>query len=101
MAISGLILWWPKKGNLRRAITFKFSSAGKKFHRDLHSSIGFWTAILLLITSFSGIYLAFPQGTGNFITAIFSGQNFVAANKIKVSATKTQSLKIDNRKSVV
>ncbi|MDX2082594.1 MAG: PepSY-associated TM helix domain-containing protein [Rickettsiales bacterium] len=59
MALSGLVLWWPKKGNLKRALTFKFSDKGKKFHRDLHSSIGFWFMLPLLTTSVTGIYLIY------------------------------------------
>lgn len=59
MALSGLVLWWPKKGNLKRALTFKFSDTGKKFHRDLHASIGFWFMLPLLTTSITGIYLIY------------------------------------------
>lgn len=95
MAISGLIIWWPRKGNWSRALTFKFSSTGRKFHRDLHGAIGFWTSIILLISSFSGTYLAFPQATGNLVAKIFSGKNFTPANEIKVTPNDEKPLAID------
>lgn len=57
MCISGLILWWPKTGFLKRALTFKFSDKGKKFHRDLHGAAGFWLLIPLTATSITGIYM--------------------------------------------
>jgi uncharacterized iron-regulated membrane protein len=59
MSLSGLVLWWPKKGNLKRALTFKFSDTGKKFHRDLHGAIGFWFMLPLLAASVTGIYLIY------------------------------------------
>ena len=99
MAISGLILWWPKRKKQKvdwyRIFTFKFSSEGKKFHRDLHSAVGFWTSIFLLIASFSGVYLAFPQATGNFVTKIFPGENFTPGNLIKATPTEKPPLTID------
>lgn len=59
MCISGLVIWWPKAGMLKRAITFKFFDSGKKFLRDFHGAIGFWMAIPLAISSFTGIYLIY------------------------------------------
>ncbi len=72
LSISGLILWWPKKENLKRALTFKFSSTGKKFHRDLHASVGFWSMIFLLISSISGIYLIY-FGANKIIHSLHEG----------------------------
>ncbi len=59
MCISGLVIWWPKAGMLKRALTFKFSDSGKKFLRDFHGAIGFWMTIPLAISSFTGIYLIY------------------------------------------
>ncbi len=59
MCVSGLVIWWPKQGMLKRALTFKFSDKGKKFHRDLHSAVGFWLLIPLTAVSITGIYLIY------------------------------------------
>lgn len=92
MIISGIIIWWPKKGNLQRAVTFKFSSSGKKFHRDLHGAIGFWMALLMLASIFAGVYLAFPKQTRGFISAFFATENFTPANEIKVEPTHGEAM---------
>lgn len=59
MCVSGLTIWWPKSGMLKRALTFKFTDKGKKFHRNLHGAIGFWFLIPLTTTSITGIYLIY------------------------------------------
>jgi uncharacterized iron-regulated membrane protein len=94
MAISGIILWWPKPQFIKRAFTFKFSDKGKKFHRDIHGAIGFYLAIPMLIVAFSGIYFIYPKGTTSFVTSIFPGENLKeTANAIKVNpATSTKSI---------
>lgn len=85
MAISGLILWWPKHFKFKRSLTFKFSTKGRKFYRDMHNAVGFWTSALLLITSFTGIYLTFTPATTRFILAIFPGENLRSiASEIRV-----------------
>ncbi len=94
MLFTGLILWYPKKD---RPFTFKFkfSSVGKKFHRDLHVAVGFWTLIFVVISSFSGVYLAFPKATSKMIFSIFPGHDLKeSANRIKVIPTQNY-LKVD------
>ena len=89
MGLSGLVLWWPKKGNLQRALTFKFASKGKKFHRDLHGAVGFWFLLPLMVVSFAGVYLTFTPATSAVILSIFSGQDLRAtAAEFKVEPQK-------------
>lgn len=59
MCVSGVVIWYPKHGDFKRALTFKFRSIGKKFLRDLHGAVGFWTMIPLAISSVTGIYLIY------------------------------------------
>ena len=85
MVMSGLVIWWPKKITFKRAMTFKFSSTGKQFHRDLHSAVGFWTSLIILITSFAGVYLAFTPQTTATILAIFPGKDLKkSANEMAI-----------------
>lgn len=89
MCVSGVVLWWPRKGNLKRAVTFKFSSKGKKFHRDLHGAVGFWFLLPLMVVSFAGVYLTFTPATSAVILSIFSGQDLRAtAAEFKVEPQK-------------
>ena len=61
MSVSGLILWWPRAGAWRRALWVSRGARGLRLHLDLHHAVGFWGFLVLLIISFSGIYLCFPQ----------------------------------------
>jgi len=61
MAISGLILWWPKKGQVRRSFLVRRGARGLPLYLDLHHAAGIWTFAVLLLMSVSGVYLCFPQ----------------------------------------
>jgi uncharacterized iron-regulated membrane protein len=105
MTISGIIIWWPRSGMWKRAITFKFSDSGKKFHRDLHGAVGFWISILLLITSFSGVYLIYPKGTSSFIAAIFPARDLRESPKANPQNGKVltidQALEVAGEKNLL
>ena len=61
MALSGLVLWWPKKGQVRRAFLVRRGARGLRLYVDLHHAAGIWTFAVLLLMSVSGVYLCFPQ----------------------------------------
>jgi len=58
--ISGLVLWWPRRGQWRFAFGIRHGARGWRLNHDLHASIGFWSLIVFLIISISGVDLAFP-----------------------------------------
>ena len=58
--ISGLVLWWPRKGQWRSAFTVKRGLRGFRLNRDLHAVTGFWSLLVFLIVCISGVDLAFP-----------------------------------------
>jgi uncharacterized iron-regulated membrane protein len=61
MCITGLILWWPKKGRGLSALGVSQGARGFRLFHDLHAAFGFWSLIVLLVVSVSGLYLAFPR----------------------------------------
>jgi len=71
MAISGLVLWWPKKGQLRRAFLVRSGARGLPLYLDLHHAAGIWTFAVLLLMSVSGVYLCFPQTFTSGLTSVF------------------------------
>ena len=71
MAISGLVLWWPKKGQLRRAFLVRRGARGLPLYLDLHHAAGIWTFAVLLLMSVSGVYLCFPQTFTSGLTTVF------------------------------
>jgi uncharacterized iron-regulated membrane protein len=70
MAISGLVLWWPKQGQWRRAFLVRRCARGLPLYVDLHHAAGIWTVVVLLIMSVSGVYLCFPQTVTGALTAV-------------------------------
>ena len=68
--ISGLVLWWPKKGQWRLAFGVKKGARGFRLNRDLHGAAGFWSLTVFLILSVSGVDLAFPVTFQNMVGAV-------------------------------
>jgi uncharacterized iron-regulated membrane protein len=58
--LTGLVLWWPRRGTWGQAFGVKRGARGFRLHRDLHAAIGFWSLGVFLLVSLSGVYLAFP-----------------------------------------
>jgi uncharacterized iron-regulated membrane protein len=68
--ITGLVLWWPKRGQWRFAFSVKRGTRGWRLNHDLHSVFGFWTLIVFMIVSLSGVYLAFPVTFQSMVEAV-------------------------------
>lgn len=62
LAITGLIVWWPKltASALWHALTFRFGSTWPKFSFQLHRAAGFYSAPVFLVLAVSGIYFNMP-----------------------------------------
>ena len=72
MSLSGMVIWWPGRSRWRRSLSLRAGVGWRRFTWDLHSVMGFWLSLLLLMWSFSAIYLAFPNlfyGTAEFLGA--------------------------------
>lgn len=59
--LTGLILWWPLTGKFKQALTFKRNASTARFNFDLHKTLGFYSAIVLLPVLFSGVYFNLPR----------------------------------------
>lgn len=71
LGVSGLILWWPKRGRFAKAFLVTRGATGWRLMRELHGAIGIWSFAVFMIVSFSGVYIAFPQTTNGLIRGIF------------------------------
>lgn len=69
--LTGLILWWPSPGKLRKALTIKRNASQERFNFDVHKTFGFYSAIILLFLIASGVYLIFPS-YGRGLVGVFS-----------------------------
>ena len=61
LVLSGAIVWWPGSALWWRAVTVRTNVAWQRLLRDLHSAMGFWLILLVLLWAVTGIYFAFPE----------------------------------------
>lgn len=64
LGASGLVLWWPRRGQWKYAFGVRASATGLRFHRELHAATGIWIFLVFMIVSYSGLVLAWPQLLG-------------------------------------
>jgi len=58
--ISGMVIWIPKKVRYwKQGLKIMWSGNWKRINHDLHNSLGFYSAFLLLVMSLTGLYWSF------------------------------------------
>ncbi|HVU98045.1 MAG TPA: PepSY-associated TM helix domain-containing protein [Puia sp.] len=59
--LSGLVLWWPKKWRfVKKAVVIGAAGGNaKRLNFDLHRVLGFYALPILLVISFTGLFMAF------------------------------------------
>jgi uncharacterized iron-regulated membrane protein len=60
LALTGSVIWWPGIKNWRRSLTINRKARFARLNWDLHSAVGFWCFLFVLIWGMSGICLCFP-----------------------------------------
>lgn len=66
MSVSGLWLWWPLTGSVRRGFRWKRHN---NFDTNLHHQFGFWISVPLFVLSATGVWISFPQWFAGFESA--------------------------------
>lgn len=61
LGLSGIIMWWPKRGQWKRAFKIKLDGGLLRAVYDLHRFFGICTLVVFLIVCVSGVYIVFPQ----------------------------------------
>lgn len=67
LALTGMLVWWPGIKTWRRSLALPRGVGWKRSTWHLHSMIGFWTLMFVLVFGVSGIYLCFPQQIQDFV----------------------------------
>jgi uncharacterized iron-regulated membrane protein len=65
-SLSGLWLWWPLVGSVRRGLRWKRHN---NFDTNLHHQMGFWISLPLFVLSLTGVWISFPQWFAGFESA--------------------------------
>jgi len=60
ISMTGLVLWWPGTGRIKRSLKIDFRANWKRFNWDLHSVVGLWMFAFVFIWGVTGVYLVFP-----------------------------------------
>lgn len=74
MGLSGLVLWWPRKGKWKQGFLIRRGARGIAFHLDLHKVAGIWGLVVFLLVCVSGIYLTWPETIGGAIRDAFPAE---------------------------
>jgi uncharacterized iron-regulated membrane protein len=65
--VTGAVVWWPGVTRWKRSLGVKWSAGWRRFNWDLHSAIGFWLFLFMLMWGVSGWYLGIPQPLSDFV----------------------------------
>lgn len=63
-SLTGLWLWWPLTGSVKRGLRWK---RRPQFDANLHHLTGFWICIPLAMLSFTGAWISFPAVFGPMV----------------------------------
>lgn len=61
VVLTGAVVWWPGVTRWRRSLTVKASAGWRRFNWDLHSALGAWLFVFMLMWGISGWYLGMPE----------------------------------------
>jgi len=61
LCVSGAVIWWQGSSRWARGMTIRWSAGWPRFNWDLHSALGFWMFLLVLMWAVTGSYLTFPS----------------------------------------
>jgi uncharacterized iron-regulated membrane protein len=61
LGLSGIPIWWPRRGRWKAALSVSSAARGYRFQRSLHGAAGGWMAAFLLLQSLTGASMAFPD----------------------------------------
>lgn len=59
--LTGILLWWPRRGKWRSALRLRLTASAQRRHYDLHKLLGLMGAAVLLVLAITGAALAFPS----------------------------------------
>lgn len=61
LCLTGAVIWWPGVKHWRRSLRIEWRASFPRINWDVHSAIGFWAFLFVLLWGISGMYFAFPR----------------------------------------
>lgn len=79
LILTGLILWLPRRwSQLSSRLRIPFGQQGRRLNHDLHNTLGFYTAVPLLILALTGASFTFKENVLAFYGVLTSSASSVA-----------------------
>ena len=75
LCLTGAVIWWPGIKHWRRSLAVDWSEPVARVTWDVHSALGFWFFLFVLLWGISGMYFAFPEAF-NFLLALGPADRF-------------------------
>jgi uncharacterized iron-regulated membrane protein len=76
LCFTGAVIWWPGITNWHRALTVNWNSHLGRLSWDMHSALGFWCFLFVLMWGISGLYFAFPRPFNVLFGVLDPGDSF-------------------------
>ena len=96
LSLSGIYLWFPGRRKLRRGFRINTRNGTKRMVYDIHSVVGFYASVLLVLTSVSAIYLIFHDATASFINLITFSPSATAPSRTEPQKEPGKLLALDD-----
>ena len=61
LAATGIVIWWPGRGAVARALRVDWRAGWKRVVFDLHNALGIWLLVPVIVLSITGAYFTWPQ----------------------------------------
>ena len=61
LVATGAVVWWPGVSRWKRSLFIRSSAGWRRLNWDLHSALGFWLFLFMLMWGISGWYLGMPE----------------------------------------
>lgn len=67
IVLTGAIVWWPGIARWKRSLSVKITAGWRRFTWDLHSALGSWLLVFMVMWGISGWYLGMPDPLTNLV----------------------------------
>ena len=67
LCLTGAVVWWPGVNRWRRSLYVKSRAGWRRFTWDLHSAMGAWLFLFILMWGVSGFYMGVPEPFTAFV----------------------------------
>jgi uncharacterized iron-regulated membrane protein len=91
LSLSGVVVWWPRKGDWRAAFAYRTRAARRPGY-NLHRFVGWLSALLLSVIALSGTSLVYPEVSTRVLESVFGA---ASQKKVKSQVADAPTISFD------